>query len=101
MSTPLYFYLIATIYPKAEHIDFLKQEFANFVSEAYMEPGCEMYDLAQGEGEDTWVVMEKWSSKASWDDHILTPHVKHMNSIDKKFFRQPTDLGFLNPVPVK
>jgi quinol monooxygenase YgiN len=43
-------------------------------------------------------MMEKWSSKALWDDHMLTPHVKHINSIDKKYFRAPTDLRFLNPV---
>ena len=43
MSTPLY--LIATIYPATEHIDFLKKEFAHLVSEAYKESGCEMYDL--------------------------------------------------------
>lgn len=96
MSAPLY--LIATIYPAAEHIDFLKKEFAHLVAEAYKEPGCEMYDLVQGEGEDTWIMMEKWSSKALWDDHMLTPHVKHINSIDKKYFKKPTDLRFLNPV---
>ena len=96
MSSPLY--LIATIYPAAEYVDFLKKEFAHLVAEAYKEPGCEMYDLVQGEGEATWVMMEKWSSKALWDDHMLTPHVKHINSIDKKYFRAPTDLRFLNPV---
>jgi quinol monooxygenase YgiN len=96
MSSPLY--LIATIYPAVEHIDFLKKEFAHLIAEAYKEPGCEMYDLVQGDGEDTWVMMEKWSSKALWDDHMLTPHVKHINSIDKKYFRAPTDLRFLNPV---
>ena len=96
MSKPLY--LIATIYPEKEHIDFLKKEFANLVTESYKESGCEMYDLVQGDGEDTWVMMEKWSSKSLWDDHMLTPHVKHINSIDKKYFRAPTNLRFLNPV---
>jgi quinol monooxygenase YgiN len=74
------------------------------VSEAYKEPGCEMYDLVESKGdekssgEDTWVMMEKWSSKALWDDHMLTAHVKHINSIDKKYFRQPTELRLLHPV---
>jgi quinol monooxygenase YgiN len=96
MSKPLY--LIATIYPEQEHIEFLKKEFANLVTESYKESGCEMYDLVQGVNEDTWVMMEKWSSKALWDNHMLTPHVKYFNSIDKKYFRAPTDLRFLNPV---
>lgn len=96
MSKPLY--LIATIYPAIEHIDFLKKEFANLVSESYKESGCEMYDLVTGEGEEVWVMMEKWSSKAQWDAHMLTNHVKHINGIDKKYFRKPTELRFLNPV---
>ncbi|NBQ60581.1 MAG: antibiotic biosynthesis monooxygenase [Actinobacteria bacterium] len=98
MSTPLY--LIATIYPATEHLDFLKKEFAHLVSEAYKESGCEMYDLVAQEDSDTWVMMEKWSSKAQWDDHMQTAHVKHINSIDKKYFRKPTELTFLNPVQI-
>jgi quinol monooxygenase YgiN len=43
-------------------------------------------------------MMEKWSSKAQWDAHMLTNHVKHINGIDKKYFRKPTELRFLNPV---
>ena len=96
MSKPLY--LIATIYPEQEHIEFLKKEFANLVTESYKESGCEMYDLVQGVNEDTWVMMEKWSSKEQWDAHMLTSHVKHINSIDQKYFKKPTELNFLNPV---
>ena len=96
MSQPLY--LIASIYPESAHIEFLKAEFNKLIIEAYKEPGCEMYDLVVGEGEDHWVMMEKWSSKAHWDYHMLTAHVKHINSIDKKYFRKPTELRFLNPV---
>ena len=91
-------YLIATIYPEQEHIEFLKKEFANLVTESYKESGCEMYDLVQGVNEDTWVMMEKWSSKEQWDAHMLTSHVKHINSIDQKYFKKPTELKFLNPV---
>ena len=99
MSQPLY--LIASIYPESAHIEFLKAEFNKLIIEAYKEPGCEMYDLVAGEGEDTWVMMEKWSSRPHWDDHMLTAHVKHINSIDKKYFRKPTELRFLNPVELK
>ena len=96
MSKPLY--LIATIYPEQEHIEFLKKEFANLVTESYKESGCDMYDLVQGVNEDAWVMMEKWSSKEQWDAHMLTSHVKHINSIDQKYFKKPTELKFLNPV---
>jgi quinol monooxygenase YgiN len=47
-------YLIATIYPALEHIEYLKKEFATLVAESYKEAGCEMYDLVSGEGEEVW-----------------------------------------------
>jgi hypothetical protein len=31
---------------------------------------------------------------------MQTAHVKHINSIDKKYFRKPTELTFLNPVQI-
>lgn len=93
-------YLIATIYPANEHLTFLKKEFQTLITESYKESGCDMYDLVAGDGEDVWVMMEKWSSKAQWDAHMLTNHVKHINSIDKKYFRKPTELRFLNPVEI-
>ncbi len=96
MSKPLY--LIATIYPAAEHIDYLKKEFATLASESYKESGCEMYDLVSGDSEEVWVMMEKWSSKSHWDAHMLTSHVKYINSVDQKCFTKPTELRFLNPV---
>lgn len=96
MSKPLY--LIATIYPAAEHIDYLKKEFATLASESYKESGCEMYDLVSGDSEEVWVMMEKWSSKSHWDAHMLTSHVKYINSVDQKYFTKPTELRFLNPV---
>lgn len=96
MSKPLY--LIATIYPATEHIDFLQKEFITLISAAHKESGCEMYDLVEGEGEKVWVMMEKWSSRAQWDTHMLSSHVKHINSIDEKYFRKPTELRFLNPL---
>jgi quinol monooxygenase YgiN len=61
MTYPLY--LIPTIYPEPEHFEFLKAEFNKLIIEAYKEAGCEIYDLVAGEGEDTWVMMETWSSK--------------------------------------
>lgn len=57
-----------------------------------------MYDLVSGDGEEVWVMMEKWSSKSHWDAHMLTSHVKYINSIDQKYFTKPTELRFLNPI---
>jgi quinol monooxygenase YgiN len=96
MSVPLY--LIASIYPKAQFTEFLKSEFANLVTLSQKEPGCQMYDLVQGAGENHWVMMEKWSSRQAWDAHMQTNHVKAINSLDTKYFTKATELRFLNPI---
>jgi quinol monooxygenase YgiN len=96
MEAPLY--LIASIYPKAEFIEFLKSEFSNLMKLSQQEAGCLIYDLVQGEGENHWVMMEKWSSRQAWDAHMHTNHVKAINSLDPKYFTKATELRFLNPI---
>ncbi|MSO27578.1 MAG: hypothetical protein EXQ60_05875 [Candidatus Nanopelagicales bacterium] len=41
-----------------------------------------------------WLIIEKWSSRAAWDAHMESTHVKHMGSIQNDFLRGPTQLRF-------
>lgn len=91
-------YLIATIYPAEKYTDFLIKEFKELVQKSYQEPGCEMYDLVVAENSKIWKMMEKWRSRVDWDNHMKSKHVAAINSLDKKYFDQPTHLEFLNPV---
>ena len=96
MSHPLY--LIATMYPRAEHRELVMAELATLIAASRTEAGCEMYDLVQGEGEDVLVMMEKWSSREQWEAHMRTAHVRTMNALDQAYFSHETDLRFLLPV---
>ncbi len=96
MSSPLY--LIATIYPAAQHRAEVVTALGALIAASQAESGCEVYDLVQGEGEDVWVMMEKWSSKEHWDAHMTTDHVRTMGMLDKAFFTRETELRFLHPV---
>jgi quinol monooxygenase YgiN len=96
MSSPLY--LIATIYPAAQHRAEVLTALDTLIAASQAESGCEMYDLVQGEGEEVWVMMEKWSSKEHWDAHMTTAHVQTMGMLDKAFFTRETELRFLHPV---
>jgi quinol monooxygenase YgiN len=96
MSSALY--LIATIYPAAQHKTEVLTSLGALIEASRAESGCEMYDLVQGDGEDVWVMMEKWSSKEHWDAHMTTDHVKTMGMLDKSFFTHETQLRFLHPV---
>ena len=90
-------YLIATIRPIPEHRDALVLECQALVSASLQEPGCELYDLVIADGDDYFTMMEKWTSKAHWDDHMLTPHVAAMGVAEKKYCLEANQLKFLVP----
>lgn len=96
MSSALY--LIATIYPAAQHKTEVLTALGALIAASRAESGCEIYDLVQGDGEEVWVMMEKWSSKDHWDAHMATDHVKTMGMLDQAFFTRETQLRFLHPV---
>jgi len=91
-------YLIATIRPIPEHRDALILECKALVEASLQEPGCELYDLVIAEGDEHFTMMEKWTSRAHWDDHMLTAHVAAMGKAEKKYCIEPNQLTFLTPV---
>jgi quinol monooxygenase YgiN len=92
-------YLIAEIYPRIEKVEQARSEFDQLVAKTRAEEGCLLYDLVQEEGSNGWLMIEKWQSRAHWESHIETDHVKHINSLDELFAR-PTNLRFMTEVEV-
>ncbi len=41
----------------------------------------------------TWL----WASRADWDAHMVSAHVRHMGSVQNEFLREPTPLRFYVP----
>jgi quinol monooxygenase YgiN len=92
-------YLIAEIYPRNEKVEQARSEFDQLVAKTRAEEGCLLYDLVQEDGSNGWLMIEKWQSRAHWEDHIETDHVKHINSLDD-LFERPTNLRFMTEVEV-
>ena len=90
MAQPLY--LIATIRPIPEHRQALIEECKKLVNASLQEAGCELADE-----DDYFTMMEKWTTKAHWDDHMLTAHVAAMGDVEKKYCLEPNQLKFLLP----
>ena len=91
-------YLVAIIKPKTEIRDAVQAKIAALVTASLAEDGCEMYDLVvSGDDPDTWLMLEKWTSREQWDAHMLTEHVIAFNEQGDSFFREPTELRFYNP----
>lgn len=96
MSTPLY--LIATIYPKPGKTDEARVAFEELMNATRQEAGCELYDLVQADDESVWVMMEKWSSKSAWDQHMQSDHVKKITEIGANFLEKPSELRILKSI---
>jgi quinol monooxygenase YgiN len=91
-------YLVAVIKPKVEIRDEVRAKIAALVTASLAEDGCEMYDLVVSDDDaDTWLMLEKWSSREQWDDHMLTSHVIEFNKQGDSLFREPTELRFYDP----
>ena len=61
-------YLVAVIKPKAEGAATVREFLDSMIAATRDEDGCEMYDLVVGDDDpSTWLMIEKWSSRAHWD----------------------------------
>lgn len=91
-------YLVAIMKPKIEMRDEVRAKIADLVTASLAEDGCEMYDLVvSNDDPDTWLMLEKWTSRVQWDAHMLTAHVIAFNAQGDSLFREPTELRFYDP----
>ncbi len=91
-------YLVAVLKPRLEIRDEVRVKIAGLVADSLAEDGCEMYDLVVSENDaDTWLMLEKWTSREHWDAHMLTSHVIAFNALGDSLFREPTELRFYDP----
>ena len=88
-------YLVAVIKPKTEEADTVREFLDSMIAATRDEDGCEMYDLVVGDDDpNTWLMIEKWSSRTHWDAHMVTPHVAKGNEALAGLLRKPTELRF-------
>lgn len=88
-------YLIAEIYPDPEKLSEAKSAFEELIAATREEKGCLLYDLVIEDGNECWLMLEKWESRSAWDLHMNSHHVIAMNAVSPEFTTQPTRLRFL------
>ena len=59
--------VVATITPKPEHVDEVRQAVLETVPKVHEEPGCERYALHEGRGQ--LVMVEQWESPEALATH--------------------------------
>jgi quinol monooxygenase YgiN len=89
------FYLIAVIRPRMELAAEVEAELRILMAGTHAEQGCIYMDLVVSEDDPTtWLMLEKFRSRADWDAHMQTDHVTHGNAVLTEMLREPTELRF-------
>jgi quinol monooxygenase YgiN len=92
-ESPLY--LVAVIRPRMDVADQAEAAIAPMIAGTRGEPGCISYELLVSEDDpSTWVMMEKFRSRADWEAHMATEHVRAGNAALEGLLREPTELTF-------
>ena len=88
-------YLIAVIRPMEDRTAAPEAALRDLMAGTHAEPGCVFMELTTAEDDPlTWVMFEKFRSRADWEEHMRTDHVVHGNAILLDLLRAPTELRF-------
>lgn len=91
-TTPLF--LVVTIYPKIDKLVEAEAQLHRMRAASQAEDGCDFMYLVQsndGDG-DVWVMIERFRSRADWDDHMASEHNQRGNRELEPLLRRPSDL---------
>lgn len=93
-------YLIATIRPLLDRLDEAERELRALMAGTHAEPGCVYMELVESTDDPgTWTMLEKFRSRADWEEHMRTDHVIRGNAALADLLREPTELRFFTRRP--
>ena len=88
-------YLIAVIRPREDRAAEVEAALRDLMAGTHAEPGCVFMELTTADDDPlTWVMFEKFRSRADWEEHMRTEHVVRGNAILHDLLRAPTELRF-------
>lgn len=96
-ESPLY--LVVTIYPRPERFADAVAQLHRMATNAETESGCVYQTLVESPDEPGCVTMlEKFVSRAAWDEHMETEHNRTGNEVLEPMLRQPSVLRLYTEV---
>ncbi|KQS68493.1 putative quinol monooxygenase [Modestobacter sp. Leaf380] len=90
--------VIATITPKPDRFDAVRQAFEQAVPAVHEEPGCELYALYTGKG--VLVMVERWSDGQALEAHGAGETFNALSRGVQDDLAEPLDVQILEPVAV-
>jgi len=89
--------VVATITPKADQVDAVREAILAAVPQVHAEPGCELYALHEGDG--SFVMVERWESPEALKVHGRAEALTTLGGAIADKLAAPPDVRRLAPVP--
>ena len=87
-------FLIVQIMPRRDRLAEAEAQLRRMREASLQEPGCEFMHLVQGvdDDTDTWVMIEQFTSRQAWDEHMASEHNQRGNAELEPLLREPSVL---------
>lgn len=90
--------IVVTLTPSSDKREALLEVCRRYWPGVQREPGCEKFALH--EGGQTFVVVERWSSRALWEQHLATEDNAALNAALGPLLARPADIWDVSPVAI-
>ena len=89
--------VVATIIPKPDRLDAVRDAFAHAIPAVHEEDGCELYAMHAGKG--VLVMVERWRDGAALEAHGAGATFNQLSEGVKDDLAEPLVVHILEPVP--
>jgi quinol monooxygenase YgiN len=62
------------------------------------EPGCKLYELYESDSGGRFYLYEAWESRAALDQHLATPHFRHLEQTGRELVKEPFEVNILREI---
>jgi quinol monooxygenase YgiN len=87
-------FLVVTIRPKLDKLAEAEAQLQRMQAASVQEAGCVFMHLTQAVdgATDTWTMIEQFTSRAAWDEHMSSQHNQRGNAELEPLLREPSEL---------
>ena len=93
-------FLIVSIRPKLDQLAEAKTQLTSMIENNLKEDGCVWMHLVQSDDDEanTWTMLEHFTSRAAWDEHMASDHNIRGNELLEPLLREPSTLRLCREV---
>ena len=91
-------HVIARSVARAGKVNQLRALLQGMLAPTRAEKGCKRYELYQSDSTGRFYFDEIWESRAALDQHIATPHFKHLEQALGDLLQEPFEVNILSTI---